>query len=68
MQTDPTEADSLRLSLLVREGLPRHETRWARVLQVPASRELRREERIAPTMKLSVSYVGNSARDNNKNF
>jgi len=34
----------------------------------PRQRELSREERIAPAMKLSVSYVGNNARDNNKNF
>jgi len=70
MQTDPTEADSSnRLSLLVKEGLPRHETRWARALSDSRVRESSAERsELALTMKLSVSYTGNSARDNNKNF
>jgi hypothetical protein len=40
----------------------------AGALKFPRQRELRREERKAPTMKWSVSYAGNNARDNNKNF
>ena len=63
MQTDPTEADGLRPPLLVKKGLPRHGTRWARAWTFPRQRELSREERFAPTMKLSVSYVGNNARE-----
>lgn len=32
-------------------------------VKFPRQRELRREERFAPAMKLSVSYAGNNARE-----
>jgi len=69
MQTDPTEADGSKPSMLVMEGLPRHETRWARAAQLSRVRESSSERSArAPPMKLSVSYAGNNVRDNNKSF
>jgi hypothetical protein len=32
-------------------------------LEIPRQRELNRDERHAPTVKLCVSFVGNNARD-----
>ncbi len=41
----------------LRAGLPKHGTRWARA-QNPMLRELGREERTAPTVRLSVRLRG----------
>ncbi len=63
MQTDSTEADGFKLSLPVTEGSPRHGTRWARATRIPASERAPQRGAFAPSVKLSVSFAGNRARD-----